>query len=116
MNTLNEIFEKFDDNIRIGYDFNSELKDKKDLLISELKDQLNLNCTFFAQGSYAIHTGVKPVSGDYDIDIAVIFKEKDLEEIDIPYNLKKKVYDCFARYTKRLVEIVSSIAIELCTK
>ena len=104
MCSLQKIFENFNETIKTGYDFNSELKEKKDLLIAEIKTKLQPKCDIFLQGSYSMHTGVKPVSGDYDIDVALIFKEEDLDKISTPYQLKQKVHDCF--YSRnRSVEI-----------
>lgn len=104
MCSLQKIFENFNEIIKTGYDFNSDLKEKKDLLIAEIKTKLQPKCDSPLQGSYSIHTGVKPVSGDYDIDVALIFKEEDLDEKSSPYQLKQKVYDCFYR-NNRTVEI-----------
>ena len=104
MCSLQKIFENFNEIIKTGYDFNSNLKEKKDLLIEEIKSKLQPKCDSPLQGSYSIHTGVKPVSGDYDIDVALIFKEEDLDEKSSPYQLKQKVYDCFYR-NNRTVEI-----------
>jgi len=75
-------FNKFHDAIRIDFDGNQPLRDKRDLIVKNLRDGLkkifypSYPPTFssFNQGSYDLYTGVKALSGeDYDIDVGIIF-------------------------------------------
>ena len=77
-------FNKFHDTIRRSYDDNSILREKRDLLLGDLREGLrryaqNQNISIprfehFNQGSYAIGTGIEPLPGeDYDIDVGLIF-------------------------------------------
>jgi hypothetical protein len=74
----------YHDQIKLGtYDENHRLREKRDLLINELKRSLRdekvpntenkLTFSKIDQGSYSMHTGVKPLHDDYDIDVGVIF-------------------------------------------
>ena len=94
----------FHDKIRLrGYNENQDLTEKRDLLLSALKENLNkvenepkLSYTNFNQGSYAMHTGVKPLhkADDYDIDVGLIFDlngEDHDDYIKDPVALKKRV-------------------------
>lgn len=95
-------FDKFHQNIRLNYENSSNLRVKRDLLISNLSEGLKRlsrdrhislpTCYWFDQGSYAISTGVMPLPGeDYDIDIGLRFK---LSKYDYgPTVVKSWVYD-----------------------
>lgn len=89
---------KFHNTIKIDFDDNKELREKRDLIISNLREglkKLSLNNTptfeHFNQGSYDLATGVEPLSGeDYDIDVGIIF---DLTKINYkPVEVKEWVY------------------------
>ena len=94
------------------YDENKTLREKRDLLINELKDKLKdekipdtekkLTFTKLDQGSYSMNTGVKPKDDDYDIDIGAIFDISNNEYAS--YKLKKLVYDKLNSHHKRTVE------------
>jgi hypothetical protein len=82
MANLQSQFNKFHDAIKIDFDGNQPLRDKRDLIVKNLRDGLkkifypNYPPTFssFNQGSYDLHTGVEALSGeDYDIDVGIIF-------------------------------------------
>lgn len=92
MANIQKYFEQFNERIRTGYKYNFELKDKRDTLISNLKDHLHLDFDHFNQGSYGMGTGVKPEDGDFDIDVGIIFKESDNNVFNCPYDIKNKVY------------------------
>ena len=74
-------FNNFHNTIKVDFDDNQPLRDKRDLIVGNLKDGLRklfpINTPtfkFFNQGSYDLATGVQPLSGqDYDIDVGVIF-------------------------------------------
>lgn len=84
MANVQTYFNKFDEKIRRSYDDSSTLRDKRDLLLNDLRDGLRRysqnhavripRFEHFNQGSYAIGTGIEPLPGeDYDIDVGLIF-------------------------------------------
>ena len=112
MTNVQTYFNKFHETIRRSYDDNSTLREKRDLLLRDLREGLrryaqNQNVkipTFehFNQGSYAMGTGIEPLPGeDYDIDVGLDFH---LSKDDYPpLEVKKWVYE--ALYTgNRTVE------------
>ncbi len=106
MPKLQKEFIDFHDEIKLGtYDENQTLRDKRDLLIDELKQGLKdekipdtdtaLTFTNFGQGSYAMHTGITPPDNDYDIDVGIVF---DIKKGDYPpVKLKKLIRDTLKR-------------------
>ncbi|MBB1339294.1 nucleotidyltransferase [Pseudoalteromonas sp. SR44-2] len=113
MAKLQAQFITFNDTIKMGtYEENATLKEKRDLLINELRNSLtdekipdtNKPLTFskIDLGSYAMNTGVKPTSSDYDIDVGIIFNITN-DEYD-SNKLKKLVFDKLNKHHKRTVE------------
>lgn len=110
---LQKEFEDFHEKIKLGtYDENKTLRDKRDLLIDELKDKLKdekvprtdkkLTFSKLDQGSYAMNTGVKPKDDEFDIDVGAIFDITNDEYES--HKLKKLVYDKLNSHHKRTVE------------
>lgn len=96
---LQKQFEKFNRNIKMDYDENSELASKRDILINKLKADKDLpSFTVINQGSYAMYTGVKPLDNkDYDIDVGLRFNvNKDDYK---PLDLKEKVCEILKDHT-----------------
>ncbi|WP_234498043.1 cyclic GMP-AMP synthase DncV-like nucleotidyltransferase [Vibrio maritimus] len=97
----------YHDQIKLGtYEENADLREKRDLLINELKKSLaeekvpntdrKLTFSKLDQGSYAMHTCVKPQDGDYDIDVGVVFDittdeydSRELKRFCRKYRLKR---------------------------
>jgi hypothetical protein len=55
----------------------ADLREKRRIIIDALKSGLPEdipNWTYFNQGSYAMHTGVMPPDGNYDIDLGIVFE------------------------------------------
>lgn len=81
MAELQTQFNKFHDNIKIDFDDNKPLRERRDVIVSNLREGLKKQFptstpTFkdFVQGSYDLSTGVLPIGDeDYDIDIGIIF-------------------------------------------
>ena len=91
-------FYKFHEAIKIDFDGNAPLRDKRDIILKDLMEGLkrqfpNHTPTFkwFNQGSYDLSTGIEPLAGeDYDIDIGIIFNfSKDIYR---PVTVKEWVY------------------------
>lgn len=107
-------FIEFHDKIRLGtYDENATLREKRKTLLDDLKDGLKElfeekgeaqpDYHTINQGSYKINTGNKPVEGDYDLDLGVIFHIRK-EDYSDPVTVKKWVYDALMR-PNRTVEM-----------
>lgn len=100
-------FTKFHDAIKLGtYDENQTLRDKRDLLVTELRANLSKNkdnpsFVEFNQGSYAMNTGITPKDGNYDIDVGLVFNRK-IEKIE-PVELKKLVRDNLVRHNREVL-------------
>ncbi len=102
MANVQTYFNKFDEKIRRSYDDNSVLRDKRDLLLRDLRQGLQRYAQehgvriprfeHFNQGSYAIGTGIEPLPGeDYDIDVGLEFH---LSKNDYsPVKVKEWVYE-----------------------
>ena len=110
--TLQEEFKAFHENIKIGnFDENETLRDKRDMLLDELKaalaDELipgtekKLTFEKLDQGSYAMNTGILPIDDDYDIDVGVVF-DLDEDEYD-SHKLKELIYDKVNKHHNRTV-------------
>lgn len=88
-------FKQFHSKILLGYDDNAQLRERRDTLLSNLKDNISKDApayTHFQQGSYALSTGVTPVDRDPDMDIGLIFDCAPSDYPD-PLVLKKYVYE-----------------------
>ena len=74
-------FKKFHDQIRLNYDDNSVLLEKRDTVLRDLRIGLRRmfgarypKFKYFNQGSYALGTGVYPLDSSFDIDIGIVFQ------------------------------------------
>lgn len=107
MLTLQKYFLEFHKNIKLDdFDENQTLRDKRDILIEDLRNRLSEDAPSFEnfdQGSYAMNTGTKPKDGNYDIDEGLIF-DCTSDEYEDPVELKKMVRDALA-YSNRTVHI-----------
>lgn len=99
MSNLQSDFISFHDAIKLDYDDNKELRDKRDDLLDILDEHMSSDAStydIFHQGSYAMHTGVKPLDGgDYDIDVGLLFHVSK-EDYPNPVKVKKWVYDALS--------------------
>lgn len=91
---LQPYFNALHDDIKLGhFEENAVLRDKRDLLIRELKESLpdTLPSWYtFNQGSYAMGTGINPNDGDFDIDVGIVF-ECMRSDIPDPVELKREI-------------------------
>lgn len=87
MATKQSFFDKFNDKIRISYNEDSKLRDKRDMLLENIRAGIKNYCSdnniktlkfkTFNQGSYDLRTGIKPLyNEDHDIDVGIIFQYK----------------------------------------
>ena len=104
MVNLQSEFIEFHDKIKLSYDENVELREKRDILLKKLRNNISADAASFSsfnQGSYAMHTGIKPDNGDYDIDVGLRF---DLMRSDYsdPVTVKQWVFDALNGHTKKV--------------
>lgn len=93
-------FNKFHDNIKLKEE-NEILKDKRDIIIKKLNEKLpeetDYEFSVFNQGSYAMHTGIKPLDDDYDIDVGLYF---DMSKDDVdPIAAKQWILNALEGHT-----------------
>ena len=75
-------FEKFHDKIKLGRedDAYKKARDRDDSIKANVKTAFSEAgypvVTDFIQGSLKTHTGIVPISGDYDIDRALVIEER----------------------------------------
>jgi cyclic GMP-AMP synthase DncV-like protein len=100
MADLQRYFVEFNDTIRLApYDENEQLREKRDLLLKELRANLGQDVPAFRpfnQGSYAMNTGTIPKDGNYDIDVGLVF-QCDRERYPDPLELKRLVLAALKR-------------------
>lgn len=103
MITLQTTFIRFHEEIKlIDNEENKVLREKRDILLDKLKDKITdeaASYTYFNQGSYAMHTGIVPTDGDFDIDVGIEFSI-DKDDYPDPIEVKKWVKDALAGHTK----------------
>ena len=103
INLQNEFIE-FHNTIKLSYSDNAELREKRDILLKKLKDNIDTEAATFSnfnQGSYAMHTGIKPDNGDYDIDVGLRFDLKRSDCSD-PVSVKQWVFDALNGHTRKV--------------
>lgn len=107
MSQLQPYFQAFHDAIRLNqFDENEQLREKRDMLLAELRERLPKDLPAFRsfnQGSYAYNTGTMPKDGNYDIDVGVVF-QCTRDRFPNPVDLKKHVRDALT-HTRRTVRI-----------
>ena len=90
-------FDKFDDKIKLGreHDAYKKARDRDDSIRAEVKTAFSEAgypvVGDFIQGSLKTHTGIVPLSGDYDIDRALVIDQENAPEN--PVTPKKKALD-----------------------
>jgi hypothetical protein len=103
MAALQTYFEKFHDAIKME-DENEILREKRSILITKLRDRLKEICedppTFveFNKGGYAMNLGIKPLNGDYDIDVGLEF-QINKGDYSNPVEVKQWVFDALYGHT-----------------
>ena len=104
MFNLQSEFIEFNDKIKISYDDNAELREKRDILLEKLKLHMSNEIPkfdTFVQGSYAMHTGITPNGSDYDIDVGLRFHLSRTDYPD-PLTVKQWVFDALEGHTKKV--------------
>ena len=101
-------FRQFDEVIKLKrFDENAELREKRERVLARLREgmakqfpptQARPTFEWFNQGSYEMGTGVKPVDGDYDIDVGVVFNI-DVARYPDPLAVKQWVFAAVREHT-----------------
>lgn len=109
MPDLQKYFEHFHNVIRLSFGDSESLREKRDIVLDKLKERLERTLggqgkpapsfTHFNQGSYAMATGVKPLAGDFDIDVGITF-DIDKDDYDDPVEVKQWVLDALHGHTR----------------
>lgn len=98
---LQSLFRRFNESIQLNrFDENAELREKRDRILNRLRDNSSRKFDWFNQGSYAMGTGIKPLNGDYDIDIGIVF-DVDHREYS-PVMVKGWVHKALDGHTTRV--------------
>ena len=90
-------FDKFHNRIKLGREDEAyrKARERDDSIKKSVSDSFNKAgypvVKDFIQGSLKTHTGIKPISGDYDIDRALVVEEKNAPQD--PVTPKKNVRD-----------------------
>lgn len=95
-------FESFHRTILFGYDSSEELRNRRDTLLADLKNNICDDAPpykTFTQGSYALNTGIHPLNGNPDMDIGVLFECSPEDYLD-PLVLKNYVRDALIRQNR----------------
>lgn len=96
MPAVQQHFQAFHDRIKLDDDDEkAKLREKRETLLKTLRDNLGDDVPSFEkfnQGSYSMHTGVRPHNGNYDIDVGLVF-DCTRDKYPDPVDLKKKVHD-----------------------
>lgn len=101
------LFRRFHETIQLKrFSENAELVEKRDRVLKRLRENLvvptgeRASFEHFNQGSYAMGTGIKPLDGDYDIDVGIKFGF-DWRKYD-PVEVKRWVYKAVEGHTERV--------------
>ena len=98
---LQKYFIDFNKAIKMDYEENSGLADKRDKLLKKLStDDSVPSFNRLDQGSYAMHTGVEPLDKEYDIDVGLRFS-KNKEDYKDPMELKRIVKNVLKNHTDK---------------
>lgn len=102
MANVHKQFEAFHEAIRLE-DENETLREKRDIILEKLRRRLKErfpdapSFETFVQGSYAMGTGIRPLEGDYDIDVGIAFDIA--KENHGPIEAKNWVYESLLGHT-----------------
>jgi hypothetical protein len=79
------------------------LRERRELLTERLFKALppEQKARLFTQGSYAMQTGVKPLRGEFDIDIGICF-DRDVRSFSGPLQAKRMVRDALLHGSRRV--------------
>lgn len=99
MANIQKQFENFHNAIMLDNE-NDVLREKREIILDRLKSKIPEEAksyTTFNQGSYAMFTGIKPINGEYDIDVGVSFFMSKDEVLSL--TAKNWVYEALVEHT-----------------
>jgi len=95
-------FRTFHQTINLGrYDAEATLREKRDRVLSTLRQNCKYKFEPFNQGSYEMGTGIKPVAGDYDIDVGIVINLDEPARFN-PVTIKGYVHEAVIGHTKNV--------------
>ena len=101
---LQKQLEEFHRNIMFDFEQKSDLRDKRDKLLQKitrsLSEQKKPIPILENQGSYIYGVGIKPVSGDYDIDVGLVFNIKS--DAYRATDLRNWIYNAVKKHTENV--------------
>ncbi|MDP2644041.1 MAG: nucleotidyltransferase [Desulfobacterales bacterium] len=114
MANVQKYFETFHKEIRMDFELNKELAEKRDVIFNKIKKSLEENqmpsVSILLQGSYIMKTGVKPIEKlEHDIDIGLKFyidKNKFTAA-----EVRKWVFEAIKKHTNNVDEKASCIRV-----
>lgn len=96
--SLQPLFRRFEETIKLArFEENKELRDKRDKILDRMREKMKVKFDWFNQGSYEMGTGVKPLDGDYDIDIGIVL-DVDRHKYD-PVTVKGWIHEAVKDHT-----------------
>jgi len=100
--SIQSLFRRFHETIQLKrFSENAELREKRDRILKRLRDNMSHSFEPFNQGSYAMGTGIKPLNGDYDIDVGIVLDDVDYRRHQ-PVEVKRWVYEAVLGHTTRV--------------
>lgn len=111
---LQRAFERFHERIRHEqFGERDLLRERRETLQARLKEALNpdLRPRLFHQGSYALQTGVKPLSGEFDMDLGVVLARKR-STFSSPIEAKQGLRDVLRQGSRRVRIRRSCVTVE----
>lgn len=111
-------FERFHERIRHKqFGERDLLRERRETLQARLKEALNpkLRPRLFHQGSYALQTGIKPLSGEFDMDLGVVLSCRR-STFSSPIEAKQGLRDVLRQGSRRIRVRRSCVTVEYTDK
>ncbi len=97
--SLQAALREFDQTIKLDwYGQSALLREKRDRVLTRMRNA-GLQFDAFNQGSYAMRLGVRPINGDFDIDVGIILKSANHLT---PTEAKRLVYNAVSGHTSQV--------------
>ena len=98
--SLQSLFMRFHEAIKHDrFDEGKELREKRERILTRLRNNLPATFDWFNQGSYSLDTGIKPINNDYDIDIGIILNGFHWQDYD-PVTVKGWIHEAVKNHTR----------------
>ncbi len=102
--SLQSKFIQFHNTIKLDRDKqHAKLNEKRERILKRLRADTPKHLTFdvFNQGSYAMGTGIKPLDGDYDIDVGLVINKISPRDHS-PVEVKGWIYEVAQKHTQKV--------------